>query len=228
MLFGRKKCRRLEDRVWLEKVDKYRGICEEIMREGGSGKKEAVLIFAHFRQTVDELETSLGGQGIPHTTLSRAADLAGTLFASFSGEYGGNVILLSEALEGRYEFQALHDPGSWKGKRLHILVAEHYPIPDRDEDLLKFADSLPLKCALSFHVSFDEPLLKNFSGASLVVLLRKMGLVGGKALEHPAVTRAILGAQKRVKKGASGDCRAGSMEEWFFYNHKSDEMKLER
>ena len=54
-----------------------------------------------------------------------------------------------------------------ESKRVLVLVAEHYPLPEGDEALFSFLSNLPSQPTIRFHSALDEPFFKMFGGEGM-------------------------------------------------------------
>ena len=108
-----------------------------------------------------------------------------------------------------------------ESKRVLVLVAEHYPLPEGDEALLSFLSNLPSRPTIRFHSALDEPFFKMFGGegmSSAIKMIQTLQPNENEYISHHFVTSAIRKAQENIKKKVRGNNRVDSMEEWFQYN----------
>ena len=216
MFFWRKKkAKREDDKIWATKELKLRGIGEEISR--ALAQNDPVLVVGHFEKTMEELKAVLDAKNLRYRVAQTDLDLSHldqgeTRLTLLSSENISGSTSADHPLPGR------DDP---QGKKIDIVVVEHYPLPERDQAVLSFAQRLPLASTVCFHVSLDEPLLSLFGIESVVGLLKRLGWDETRSVSHPMITAAIASVQKRIKKSAFGDQRVQSMEEWFSYNYPS-------
>jgi hypothetical protein len=106
-------------------------------------------------------------------------------------------------------------------KRVLVLVAEHYPLPEGDEALFSFLSNLPCRSTVRFHSALDDPLFKIFGGdriGRVIKMIQTLQPSENEYISHHLVTSAVREAQKNIKKKAKGDNKVDSMEEWFQYN----------
>lgn len=102
---------------------------------------------------------------------------------------------------------------------IDLIVAERHPLLAEDNRVLSnFADDLPCRCRVSYHVSLEDPLMKLFAGESVVGLLRKMGMREDEAIESSMVQRRIQQAQKKVTASVSENRPAATSQEWLELN----------
>ncbi len=96
-----------------------------------------------------------------------------------------------------------------ESKRVLVLVAEHYPLPEGDEALFSFLSNLPSQSTIRFHSALDEPFFK---------MIQTLQPNENEYISHHFVTSAIRKAQENIKKKTRDNNRVDSMEEWFHYN----------
>jgi len=212
MLFWKKKARRIPDRVWMTRASKLRGIRDEWLNPPVPG--DAAVLVLHFPRSLEELKEAFPGKDLD--VLERPVDLSGDFLFRIRRDESRIVVLLSDLLQGDPAQMEFHENPAVR--RLNILVAEHYPIPDRDDAVLALANVLPCKTSVAFHTSLEEPLLKRFGGDRLMSSLASLGLDKKEAIISAFTSGAIRKAQYRFKKQAIADQRTQSMEEWFQYN----------
>ena len=100
-----------------------------------------------------------------------------------------------------------------------MIVAERYPLTSVDDQVLsKFAEVLPCRCRVSYHVALDEPMMKIFASESVTRMLKALGMSEKDRIESGLVARRIRDAQKKLTAKATGDQKAESMEDWFKLN----------
>jgi hypothetical protein len=118
------------------------------------------------------------------------------------------------------------DKRSLVGDGVFILVAEHYPLPVKDEAVIEFAADLASVPELRWYCSLEEPLFKVFGGGNIIRMLEQLGL-GDDCIENAMVDKSIAAAQKKIEKQSVGDQGAGSAVEWFFHNCPSARAALD-
>ncbi len=211
-MFFKKKVQRDDDRIWITADLKWNGIVNEIPKE--RSENVFILVVAHFKKTAAELKNQFQSRGLV------LKDYEGH---SHFGQWGEKadtnqpVLIMAERiseLEG-----AIRQFG--ESKRILVLVAEHYPLPEGDDALLSFLLNLPCQSTIRFHSALDDPLFKIFGGdriSNVMKMLETLGQGEKECISHSLVTSAIQKAQKDIKKKATGNNRVDSMEEWFQYN----------
>jgi hypothetical protein len=205
---------RQDDVIWITKERKYHGICNKIQREIDT--YSIIFVIANFEKTLDGLKRTFNGNGLPYTLYKTSWDTFN--FDVSTREKGDKIVIVLSDL-----VPALREPDTAVSheaieKRAYIIVAEHYPVPKKDRDILSFAEHLPYFTTVCFHSSLDEPLLKIFCVKGFATTLKNFGLDDTKPVSGPMVTSAINSAQKKIMHIAIADEKVSSMEEWFYYN----------
>ena len=171
-----------EDCVWISHAARLKGLEREV---GVLAEAErSVLVVALTLAALDELETALA----PHQP-SRCADVFGKeALRERLSKSGSVTVALSGALGT--------DVKSPAADGVDILVYGRNDTRAADDAILAFADALGPNAHIVFHLSLDDPLLREFS-VSLVPLLEKLGMKEDEPISHAMVTRAIRNAQEK-------------------------------
>lgn len=192
-LRGEKKVEVGAHRIWLTKRAKFAAIQTEVAAAlADANPPDAVLLVAHFDDTLDELRLLAASAGLDEERV---------------------LVTRSDALAGRTAQRGPDESG-----RILIVVAERHPRASRDDALLEFAQNLSCRCRFVQHASMEDPLLKTFAGAWVQNVLRGLGMKENEAIESRMVSRRIRAAQKKIESQAVGDGPARSAEEWMERN----------
>jgi len=168
-------------------------------------EKEPVIIAARFMDSHRAVQAELERQGIPFTPIDG--------FYSFGfGQQAPGISLMNA--EHLTPAGSTPQPGS----KVTVLVTEHHPLPEGDEEVRAFADSVSSATDVIFYVSLDEALLSVWGADRMRELLPKLGLHENEALSHPMITKSVQNAQEKIKTKATGNNRCGSQREWLQYN----------
>jgi hypothetical protein len=208
--------RLIEDKVWWDKRRKLNGICSEISE--ASGAHQNVLLLAHFETTLAEIEAELSRRSIQ---IQRLASI------DFSSLCSSPIATLWSGLARSFP-PPRHTSNDWGATKLsqtgqyvfplNVMVAEHYPLRSRDEQLIDAADGIACEAQLTFHLSLDDPLLLNFGVRSVQDLGRRLGIDEETFLSNAMISRSIKQAQEKIEKQLPRDLPAVSIEDWFKYN----------
>jgi hypothetical protein len=107
------------------------------------------------------------------------------------------------------------------GQGIDVVVAERHPHAQYDEQLLQTAEALPYPCRLTYHLSFDDALLRVFASQGTLDTLRRLGMKEDESIRSKMVSRRLRDAQRKVAKVAWGDVPAESADKWFELNAPS-------
>jgi hypothetical protein len=190
---------------------KWNGIVDEVLRE--RGESLFILVVVHFKKTAAELKKQFQSRSLAFKNYE-----SHPYFGQWEKtDTNQPVFVMAENIS------ELGDPIRQFGesKRVLVLVAEHYPLPEGDEALFSFLSNLPCQSTIRFHSALDEPFFKMFGGdriSNVMKMLETLGQGEKEYISHSLVTSAIQKAQKDIKKKATGNNRVDSMEEWFQYN----------
>jgi preprotein translocase subunit SecA len=183
-LFGEKKVEagRGDDSVWMTHAARLKGIDREvgILAEA----ERSVLVVALSLAALDQIEAALARH-----QPARYADIFGRDALRASLEKPGAVaVALSGALATDMKASIEHG--------VDILVFGRNDKRAADDAILAFADVLGPNAHAAFHLSLEDPLLKDFA-AGMGGMLEKLGMQEDEPIEHAMVTRAIANAQEK-------------------------------
>lgn len=106
---------------------------------------------------------------------------------------------------------------------VEVLAAERHFCREKDEELVVFCQSLPVPCSVRFHLSMEDPLMKQFVGAAIAEMLQQIGMEDDASVESSMVSRRIAAAQQKLCSDAERAMRAPSASEWLRMNGHSQE-----
>jgi hypothetical protein len=102
-----------------------------------------------------------------------------------------------------------------------ILMMGHYPIPDRESNIIgSIALALKGKFTLSFWISLEDPLMKAFGSDRIVSVMESLGMKEDECIEHSMVTKSIERARKKIAEKVRMETECASAETWFETNLK--------
>lgn len=212
MLFGKRKNASAADIVWYSAADRLNGIIDGVRHALDSGR--SALVLAHFETTRHAVGRELTSAGIEHQVFDHPLDPESV--SHLWDESGACRVVL--ALTERIARYASGSCGNPVGKPPSIVVAERYPVAERDELVLGLAGDCGFKEDVVFHSSFEDPMFRAFGSDRYVELFKELGHDSTEPIVGSEITRAIRFAQKKVGKISFGDQRVRSPEEWFVYN----------
>jgi hypothetical protein len=186
---ARPKVQMEDDRVWMSRQAQDIGIARQL---GTLDPCAAVLLIAHFSDTLARLEdirASYPG------TIPISATLAENLDTSVASR-----LELEEAAV------------------IQLIVAERHPLLTIDQQVTLFAETLPCRSRITWHLSLEDPLLRYFAGVWFEELLHKLGLHEDDHVERAMLTRRIHAAQRQLEAKSTGNLPAETAEEWIKLN----------
>lgn len=191
-LFGsgsRSKAQVLDDKVWLTQKAKFNGLTQEINEHNDAA---AILLIAHFDDTLAQLnEMAADYQGHAALKATLAEQLPEDLAATLNVDESATI---------------------------DLIVAERHPLPSADNAIQSFAEQIPCKCRLAYHLSLEDPIMKLFVTKFIQKLLEGLGMKEDEAIDSEMVGRRVKAAQKKIEAAATGNSRAASATEWLEIN----------
>ena len=111
--------------------------------------------------------------------------------------------------------QPLHEVA---GDPVKIIVAERHFLRAHDDEVSRFAAGIARPALVEFFYSLDEPMMKEFAGAWISDVLRRLGIKETDAIESNLVLRRVKAVQAKYASTAHGDTPADSAQAWFEQN----------
>lgn len=212
MFFSKKggKAVRDEDKLWASETRKYDGMLAD--SEVLISENYQLLLVYHFDETKDRIQTLL------HNRKREWVDLRSSLDLSkwFEGYYAGKICMVRSDMIVHAITE--NDTVIETSSKLYVMVAEHFPLFERDEDVLAWTNKFS-SCTVCYHESLDSELLRLFGSDKIASLLEKMSWDKNTFMSHSFITKAVENAQRKISEKATGDVRADSAEKWFEYNY---------
>jgi len=212
--FRKSSTTRHQDKIWLSRAQKYRGICREV--EQLQQVRPIVVLLAFFRRSWTELGEQLTKSGLHHLPHQETLSPPALLSLFNRTPEGGVSLVLAEATSDLAYGNAPHAPAPAVPR--HLIVLEHYPLRARDEALERAAAALPFPHHLTFHGALDEPLFQQHGAERIVPMWKSLGLAEDGCLESEPVSQALASAQKAIGRQVRSEIRADSAEDWFARN----------
>jgi len=191
-LFGRKpksNVEMLDDQIWLSIDAKFDGVRNQLQNQMGSS---AVLLIAHFDDTLERLLDIVNG---------------------FQGKTSVQAILVDDLSSDFVNRLNINE-----SDKIDLIVAERHPLPAEDKKVIQFAESLPCRCRLSYHLSMEDPVLKAFAGDHVKNILKMIGMMPNEAISSTLVSRRIKAALKKIEAKSFDNSAARSAAEWLELN----------
>lgn len=190
LLFGkRSSVQLLEDRIWLTQPARYKGVAQQVFESTDSA---VILLIAHFEDTLEQLATIADAD-------SGDVPVQATLAENLSTDIATRLRIDDSAT-------------------IDLIVAEKHPLLSADEAILQFAEEIPCRCRLVYHLSLEDPVLKLFATEFVHKILDSLGMTEDEPIESRMVGRRIKAAQQKIESTATGNRPAASATEWLELN----------
>jgi preprotein translocase subunit SecA len=204
-LFGnRNQARKIDDRIWIKKEQMFGHLFSDAANSVNQGK--SVLLAYYFSDTGSFLESQLTKQGISFTVLDNVRPEIEEKVNMVQADLLGSSYFLEKLAAGTRE--------------VLILFAEHYPLFNKEETVVKSIASLGNHVSYCFYCSFDELILARFGAEKVLGLLQKHGVNEEEMMSNPLISDAITHVQKKIQSKVIYELNAFSAEEWFKNNLK--------
>ena len=224
------------DLIFISKQEKYQAVRDDIKECLTRG--QPVLVGTASIEDSEYLSTVLKQAKIDHEILNakqheREAHIieqagvpgAVTISTSMAGRgtdivLGGNlekeILALGEAVTEeqkettRQQWQLRHNKVIELGG-LHVIGSERHESRRIDNQLRGRSGRQGDPGSSRFYLSLEDDLMRIFASERVAVMMQKLGMEEGEAIEHPWVTRAIENAQRKVE-GRNFDIRKQLLE----------------
>jgi preprotein translocase subunit SecA len=226
----------LADQIYLTKEEKFAAIIDDI--QACRERKQPVLVGTASIETSEYLSHLLDKEKIPHQVLNakfheREAQIiaeAGrpgtvTIATNMAGRgtdivLGGNLnaelanlaeaTSAAEVSQHKLAWQKRHDEVIAAGG-LHIIGSERHESRRIDNQLRGRSGRQGDPGSSRFYLSLQDNLMRIFASDRVAMIMQKLGMQTGEAIEHRWITRAIENAQRKVE-GRNFDMRKQLLE----------------
>jgi preprotein translocase subunit SecA len=224
------------DLIYLTAEEKFEAIIEDIKE--CNQRKQPALVGTTSIETSEYLSGLLDKAKIPHEVLNakqheREAEIvaqagrpgAVTIATNMAGRgtdivLGGSLEATLEALgenadeaavaAAKEEWKQRHD-AVLKAGGLHIIGTERHESRRIDNQLRGRSGRQGDPGSTRFYLSLEDSLMRIFASERVSMIMQKLGMQRGEAIEHPWVSRAIENAQRKVE-GHNFDIRKNLLE----------------
>ncbi len=226
----------LGDLIYLSAEEKYEAIIEDI--KDCHQRKQPALVGTTSIETSEYLSDLLRKANVPHEVLNakqheREAEIVAqagrpgaiTIATNMAGR--GTDIVLGGSLEAelgslgeeadeptiekmKADWQQRHDTVLSAGG-LHIIGTERHESRRIDNQLRGRSGRQGDPGSTRFYLSLQDNLMRIFASDRVSMIMQKLGMQRGEAIEHPWVSRAIENAQRKVE-GHNFDIRKNLLE----------------
>ena len=211
------------DLVYLTAREKFLAIIEDIKE--CSTRQQPVLVGTTSIENSELLAGLLTQMGIPHQVLNAKhheqeahiiaqAGRPGSVTIATNMAGRGTDIVLGGCLEAdlvsideadvaareaaRAAWAQRHDAVVASGG-LHVIGSERHESRRVDNQLRGRSGRQGDAGSTRFYLSLEDPLMRIFASDRVAVIMQRLGMTDGEAIEHPWVTRAIENAQRKVE-----------------------------
>lgn len=191
------------DRIFRTEKEKFTAIIEEI--EDLWKKGRPALVGTRSIEKSEALSGLLRRKGIPHNVLNAKfhqqeaqiiaqAGRKGTVTIATNMAGRGTDILLGGNPQNLEEAELVKSVGG-----LHVLGSERHESRRIDNQLRGRTARQGDPGSSRFYLSLEDELMRLFGSERISTLMGKLGMQEGEDIQHPWITRAVEGAQKKVE-----------------------------
>lgn len=212
------------DQVYLSMKDKFAAVIEDI--KSCRERKQPVLVGTASVETSEYLSNLLNKENIPHQVLNAKfhaqeaqiiaeAGRPGTVTIATNMAGRGTDIVLGGNLQAeiaalpadtlpekidalRKDWQQRHETVVQAGG-LHIIGSERHESRRIDNQLRGRSGRQGDPGSSRFYLSLQDNLMRIFASDRVSMIMQKLGMKEGEAIEHPWITKAIENAQRKVE-----------------------------
>ena len=235
------------DFVFLNQADKFNAVIEDV--KDCITRGQPVLVGTASIETSEYLDDLMNKAKIKHqvlnakfhqkeATIIAEAGRPGTVTIATNMAGRGTDIVLGGSLEAelhalaedatdtdrqavKQEWQQRHD-AVIKSGGLRIIGSERHESRRIDNQLRGRAGRQGDPGSSRFYLSLQDNLMRIFASDRVAMILQKLGMQPGEAIEHPWVTKAVENAQRKVE-GHNFDIRKNLLE---YDNVANDQRKV--
>ena len=210
MLFG-KKGPEFTERIWLTTGAKLNDLVGRV--RAGQERGANPLVVSHFGATHTALLEALGKTGVTVYNITSSA-LFPVNLSEVLRQRRAALVLSSAAIPALVTRAVSAQPKDSTLAPVSVLLAEHYPLPERDLQVLALDKVWPMRLEFACYTGLDEPWLASFGTDRIRDMLPKLGIDKEEMLEHPWLNQSIRSAQKRLAQQIRREQACDSCEEW--------------
>jgi len=198
----KKKGIKIPDKVWISKVEKFRGLYDYLDNALQNGI--FLLVINQFENTQQEVLQMMEKLEVSHQHLTET-----TMMLESVNIFTINATsILGINASSSLAVELANKAG------LQIIITEHHPSFKQEQILLEhLQEMLPLLSAEVF-TALDEPFMQLFGGDRLIAIMERMGIKENEPLEHAMITKAVVRAQQKIDKAINQNIVADSQQTW--------------
>jgi hypothetical protein len=196
------------DKVWMTKDAALKGLMTEALHALTQARIPVVL--SYFSDKQQEVLDFALLKNIPHVLVD-----ANSMIPQDTS------VLLMDAQTVNASAQALHFlVQQSKTAPVSLLFYGHYPIPEKENELLKkISLALDVKNEIRFFSSLDDRAFEIFGADNLKSILEKLGLKEDEAIEHAMVTRSMVRAREKIAAAVPHESVTSTESGWYQKNY---------
>ncbi len=189
------------DVIYRTEKEKYNAIIQDI--EQCWRKGQPVLVGTRSIEKSELISDMLRKKGIPHNVLNaKYHELEAQIIAQ-AGAKGAVTIATNMAGRGTDIVLGAGDEENGKFVRevggLYIIGTERHESRRIDNQLRGRAGRQGDPGASRFYLSMQDELMRLFGSDRMAIVMQKLGLKEGEAIEHPWISKAVENAQRKVE-----------------------------
>lgn len=202
-----------EDRVWQTRELALEDLVRQVAADQRDGAVDCLVVY-HFPDTEERLGSKLGPN---NQVLSRPGS---DVLANLRSRAGSAVAVLASDEIPEEVKRGRDSRRRTSGERpCHVHLAEHFPMPYRDDHVLNLGSILPSSSKFFCYVGLDESWLAANLGAEVRPLLDQLGMSDDEPLVHSMIGSALRSAQEQLANKQRGiEHQAASGDEWMALN----------
>jgi preprotein translocase subunit SecA len=182
------------DAVYRTEKAKFEAVVEEVCQLHAQGRP--VLVGTISIEKSEMLSNMLRTRGIPHSVLNAKYHEKEAEIVKEAGQQG--VVTIATNMAGRGTDIILGEGVKELGG-LHIIGSERHESRRIDNQLRGRAGRQGDAGSSRFYVSLEDDLMRLFGSERVATLMDRLGWEEDEAIEHPQISRAIEGAQKKLE-----------------------------
>ena len=214
-LFGRKPAQ-FTERIWLNTERKLADLIARMQADRAAGVCPVVI--AHFRTTHALLTKVFEQAGIPGHVVSGAP-----YPVRIPSEWQSRTVLLlsPEAPVSRETLATYAQPKNMQLPPMAIHLAEHYPLPWRDQQVLDLDQAWPMPLTFTCYTGLNEAWLQPFGVERVTGILKQLKMPDDEVLEHEWLNKSMRSAQEKLAKHVTGEQRCDDCAQWMRINYRA-------
>ncbi|MGK0154399.1 MAG: hypothetical protein ACI9SE_001351 [Neolewinella sp.] len=198
---------------WLDEGSRMRGFTQSVEDDMTCG--EHVLVVGNFADALLMAGKELAVAGISFTTKNRWTP-ADTQELLMRGP-GSVTVVRSTSLPDFPEGMSKVSPAP-ELPTISLRMCDLHLLPDENDRVRRFAESLPARTKLTAFVSFDDPIMSAFATPWVKLMISRMGLKENEAIDSPMVSKGVHQALRKLAKKATGNIQCDSQRAWMDRN----------